>query len=224
MNHWSNRSARLCAALLASAAAALLVGCGGTPRRASPAPDRDAGASGAAAAGAEGASTPVPERAANAYAEALRLLKAGDSTEAELQFKQLAIAYPEYSGPQLNLGLLDLRAGRLTEAETAFRAVLAHAPDNAVADNELGIALRRLGRFADAEAAYRNAIAAQPDYAAAHLNLGVLYDLYLGEPQKALTEFERYAELAGESKQVAGWLAELRKRVGAAPGAKKETG
>jgi tetratricopeptide (TPR) repeat protein len=161
---------------------------------------------------------------ASAYAEALRLMKAGDSTEAELQFKQLAISYPEDPGPALNLGLLYVRGARLTEAETAFRGVLEHAPDNPVANDELGVLLRKSGKFGDAEAAYRTAIAAQPDDAAAHLNLGVLYDLYLGEPQKALAEFERYAELAGESKQVAGWLAELRKRVGAPAAAKKETG
>jgi hypothetical protein len=47
------------------------------------------------------------------------------------------------------------------------------------------------------------------------LNLGVLYDLYLAQPQKALGEFERYVEIAGENKQVTGWLVELRKRVGA---------
>ncbi len=56
-----------------------------------------------------------------------------------------------------------------------------------------------------------------------YLNLGVLYDLYLSEPQKALEQFEHYLALAGENKQVAGWVIELRKRVGAAaPAAKKE--
>ena len=82
---------------------------------------------------------------------------------------------------------------------------------------------RKLGKFAEAEAAYLRAIAAEPNYAPAHLNLGVLYDLYLAEPQKALEQFERYIEIAGENKQVAGWVIELRKRVGApAPAAKKE--
>jgi hypothetical protein len=47
--------------------------------------------------------------------------------------------------------------------------------------------------------------------------------LYLAEPQKALEQFEHYIQIAGESKQVAGWVVELRKRVGAlAPAAKKE--
>jgi hypothetical protein len=54
--------------------------------------------------------------------------------------------------------------------------------------------------------------------------LGVLYDLYLGEPQKALDQYQHYIQLAGDNKQVAGWMVELKKRVGApAPPAKKET-
>ena len=110
----------------------------------------------------------------------------------------------------------------MPEAEKAFKAALELSPSNAVAGNELGITERKLGKFADAEAAYQRAIAAEPNYAPAHLNLGVLYDLYLGEPQKALEQFERYIEIAGENKQVAGWVVELRKRVGApAPPAKR---
>jgi hypothetical protein len=56
------------------------------------------------------------------------------------------------------------------------------------------------------------------------LNLGVLYDLYLSQPQKALDQFEHYLQLAGENKQVSGWVVELRKRVGAGapPVAKKD--
>jgi tetratricopeptide (TPR) repeat protein len=104
----------------------------------------------------------------------------------------------------------------LTDAETALKAAVQTNPANLQAGNELGIVERRLGKFADAEAAYQHTIAADPTYAPAHLNLGVLYDLYLAEPQKALDEFERYIELAGQNKQVDGWVVELRKRVGAA--------
>jgi Flp pilus assembly protein TadD len=168
--------------------------------------------------------TPIPERAAQAYAQALQLMKSGRNTDAELEFKELVVAYPQFTGPQVNLGLLYLRDSRLPEAEAAFKAALEQKPSDAIAGNELGIALRRLGKFAEAEAAYQRTIAAEPNYAPAHLNLGVLYDLYLAQPQKALEEFERYLEIAGENKQVAGWVVELRKRVGAsAPAPKKET-
>jgi tetratricopeptide (TPR) repeat protein len=185
-----------------------------------------AAANGAAApaAAAVPVAAVVPERAAQQYAQALQLMKAGRNTDAELEFKEMIVEYPQLSGPQLNLGLLYLRDARLPEAEATFKAALEHEPANAVAGNELGITLRKLGKFAEAEAAYQRTIAAEPNYAPAHLNLGVLYDLYLAQPQKALDEFERYLEIAGDNKQVAGWVVELRKRVGAPapPAAKKE--
>jgi tetratricopeptide (TPR) repeat protein len=116
-----------------------------------------------------------------------------------------------------------MRDSRLPEAEAVFKAALELKPANVVAGNELGIVERKLGKFAEAEAAYQRTIAADPNYAPAHLNLGVLYDLYLAQPQKALDEFVRYIEIGGENKQVAGWVLELRKRVGApAPVPKKE--
>jgi tetratricopeptide (TPR) repeat protein len=170
---------------------------------------------------------PVPERAAQQYAQALAMMKSGRNTDAELEFKQLALAYPEFAGPDVNLGLLYLRASRYADAEGALKAALARNPNNAVASDELGIAERKLGKFAEAEAAYQHAIAVEPNYAPAYLNLGVLYDLYLAEPQKALEQFEHYLTLAGDNKQVAGWVVELKKRVGApapaaAPAPKKE--
>jgi Flp pilus assembly protein TadD len=159
---------------------------------------------------------PIPERATQQYAQALQHMKSGRNSDAELELKELVAGYPQLTGPQLNLGLLYLHDSRLPEAEAAFKAALERKPTNAVAGNELGIVERKLGKFAQAEEAYQRTIAAEPNYAAAHLNLGVLYDLYLAQPQKALDEFERYIEIAGENKQVAGWVVELRKRVGAA--------
>jgi tetratricopeptide (TPR) repeat protein len=167
-------------------------------------------------------STPIPPRAAQQYSQALQMMKSNRRTDAELEFKQLNAAYPQFAGPQLNLGLLYLHDARLPEAEAAFKAALQVAPANPIAGDELGIVERKLGKFTDAEAAYLRAIAAEPNYAPAHLNLGVLYDLYLQEPQKALEQFERYIEISGENKQVSGWVIELRKRVGAPAPAKKE--
>jgi tetratricopeptide (TPR) repeat protein len=197
-----------------------------------PAPGPGSAASGtaggpSAAAGAPDSAPiveiPVPARAAQQYEQALQLMKGGRNADAELEFKQLALSYPQFAGPQLNLGLIYLHDSRLAEAEAAFKAAVQLSPNNPIAGNELGITLRKLGKFTEAETAYQRTIAAEPNYAPAHLNLGVLYDLYLAEPQKALDQFERYIAIAGENKQVAGWVVELRKRVGApAPAAKKE--
>ena len=167
---------------------------------------------------------PIPERAAQQYADALKLMRGGRTTDAELEFKQLAVAYPQFAGPDVNLGLIYLQGSRLSDAEAAFKAALDRNPASAMAGNELGIVERKMGKFAEAEAAYQRSIASAPDYAPAYLNLGVLYDLYLSEPQKALDQFEHYLQLAGENKQVSGWVVELRKRVGAGapPAAKKD--
>jgi hypothetical protein len=70
------------------------------------------------------------------------------------------------------------------------------------------------GQFRDAAASYEKAIAANDTFAAAHRNYAVLLDLYLGDPERALTELERYKELTGEDKPVTGWIAELRQRTG----------
>ena len=174
--------------------------------------------------GAPANDAPIPERAAQQYADALKLMRGGRTSDAELEFKQLAVAYPQFAGPEANLGLVYLQSSRLTDAEAAFKAALDRNPANAMAANELGIVERKMGKFTEAESAYERSIASAPDYAPAYLNLGVLYDLYLSQPQKALDQFEHYLQLAGENKQVAGWVVELRKRVGAGtpPAAKKD--
>jgi tetratricopeptide (TPR) repeat protein len=216
VSSWSNPFVSL-------GALALLAACHSAPPRALGTPASAPGGTGANSAPVE--ATPIPVRATQQYAQALQLMKLGRNTDAELELKEMVVGYPQLTGPQLNLGLLYMLDSRLTEAEAAFKAALELEPGNAVAGNELGIVERKLGKFAEAEAAYQRTIAAEPNYAPAHLNLGVLYDLYLAQPQKALDEFERYIEIAGENKQVAGWVVELRKRVGTpapAPATKKE--
>ena len=221
MSSWSNR-------FVSVSAYALLAACHSAPQKASSASVEiiqapTAAPTGVAAANAQPVdTTPIPARAAQRYAQALEFMKSGRTIDAELEFKQLAAAYPQLAGPPLNLGLLYLHDSRLPEAKAAFKAALELKPSSAIAANGLGIALRKLGKFEEAEAAYQHAIAAEPEYAPAHLNLGVLYDLYLVQPQKALDEYGRYMAIVGENKQVAGWMVELRKRVGAPPPAAKK--
>jgi tetratricopeptide (TPR) repeat protein len=195
----------------------------GSPAPAPGTPAAAAASANAAAPANAAVASEVPPPAAQQYADGLAFMKQDRTSDAEFVFKRLTMAYPEFAGPQLNLGLLYLQSSRLPEAEAAFKAALERNPASAVAGNELGIALRRLGKFTQAEAAYQRTIATEPNYAPAYLNLGILYDLYLAEPQKALEQFEHYIQIAGDNKQVAGWVVELRKRVGAAaPAAKKE--
>ena len=156
----------------------------------------------------------LPARAVADFDRAVNLLRAGNTTEAELEFKQLAAAYPQFAGPQLNLGLLYRKGDRLEEAEAALKTAVERNGASAIAWNELGVTLRMRGKFTEAAAAYEQAIAADPNFAPAHRNLGVLLDLYLGDSTRALAELERYKELTGEEKPVSGWIAELKQRAG----------
>ena len=143
-------------------------------------------------------------------------MNAGDLAAAEQAFRSLAAQYPSYSGALLNLGILQAKANRLEEAETTLRDAIQRNGANAAAFNQLGIVYRKLGRFNEADESYQRAVQADPNYALAWLNLGVLCDLYLQQPQRALEAFERYLAVAPTPDQkVAGWVTELKKRVGA---------
>ena len=80
------------------------------------------------------------------------------------------------------------------------------------------MANRKLGRLGVARGAYESAIVTDPAFADAERNLAILLDLYLADAAGALPHYERYQALtSGADTQVAGWLTELRARLGQAP-------
>lgn len=188
-----------------------------------PAAAAGAGVTGAGATGATAAATPVappPARAIADFNRAVGLMRAGNASEAELEFQQIALAYPQFAGPEINLGILYRKSGRMQASEQALHAAVKSDESSAVAWNELGVTLRMRGEFRDAVDAYQKAIAVDANFAPAYRNLGVLLDLYLGDTAGALAALERYKQLSGEDKPVSGWIAELRQRAaksGAAP-------
>ncbi|HTE40421.1 MAG TPA: tetratricopeptide repeat protein [Steroidobacteraceae bacterium] len=160
---------------------------------------------------------PVPAEATAQFEKALTLLGAGDYAPAAQEFQRLSTAYPNYSGPLTNLGIVYLKTGKLADAEKTLQAATKRGEPNATTYNQLGIVYRKLGRFKEADDAYSQASRIDPNYALAHLNLGVLCDMYLQQPQRALGEFERYLQLTSNPDQrVSGWVKELKGRVGSA--------
>jgi tetratricopeptide (TPR) repeat protein len=144
-------------------------------------------------------------------------MRSGNATEAELEFKQMTLTYPQLSAPFVNLGILYRKNGRLEQSEEALKSAVERNGASAVAWNELGATQRLRGKFPDAAASYEKAIAADSSFAPAYRNLGVVSDLYLGDPERALTALERYKELTGEDRPVTSWIAELRQRTGKPP-------
>jgi tetratricopeptide (TPR) repeat protein len=111
--------------------------------------------------------------------------------------------------PEIAAGLAALAAGRYAEAE----GLLAQAPPAPAAWTAIGVARRQQGRMAEALEAYDGAQMLDPDDPLPVLNRGVLFDLYLGLPRAALTDFERYQALAGgPDVQVAAWITEVKRR------------
>jgi hypothetical protein len=178
-----------------------------------------ASASGSNGASAGGGPAPVPitARGKADFDRAVGLMKAGNVTEAELEFKQVALQFPQLSAPYVNLGILYRKAGHLEQSEDALKTAVERNDASAVAWTELGATQSLRGEFPNAAASYEKAIADDPNFAPAYRNLGVVSDLYLGDPERALTAFERYKELTGEEKPVSGWIAELRARTGKPP-------
>jgi tetratricopeptide (TPR) repeat protein len=235
-------AARLCVTSALGALALVQLGaCGSTPQRSKTPPPASSSAAAHPVAAAKGSTataanaskdtpgTPEATTAAPAavhpevtpaaradFDRAVQYMRSGNATEAELGFKQVALQYPQYSAPLVNLAILQRKEGHLDQAEATLKSAVERESGNAVAWTELGATQRMRGEFRDAAGSYEKAIAADPRYAAAWRNLGVVSDLYLGDPNRALKAFEQYKELTGEDKPVSGWIAELRQRLGLA--------
>jgi len=183
------------------------------PPSASTATPATSGAIGEVSPGAT-ARPDVPPAARADFDRAVKYMRAGNATEAELGFKQVALQYPQFAAPLIDVALLQRKQGQLEQAEATLKSAVAHESGNPIAWTELGVTQRMRGEFKDAAASYERAIVVAPNYAPAWRNLGVLADLYLGDPQRALAAFEKYKALTGEEKPVNGWIAELRQRLG----------
>lgn len=168
-----------------------------------------------APAGAPVAAPVVAAGTQQAFDDAVAKLEAGDLAGARPVLEQLVAAEPALAAPAVNLGMLHARENRWLEAEASLQEGLRRDPANAVAYNELAGVQREAGRFADAEASYRQALAADPGHYRSHRNFAVLLDLYLWRPAEALQHFESYLSQSGTAdRQVSGWIAELKRRVG----------
>ena len=147
------------------------------------------------------------------FVEALDLMKQKKTTEAEAAFMALTRDFPEFSGPQANLGILFAKSKRRDAAIAAFTRAATANGQNASAFNWLGILNREAGNFPRAKESYEKAISVKPDYAAAHLNLGLLYEESLKQPTEAVKHYREYYRInGGKDLRVLPWIAEIEAR------------
>jgi len=105
------------------------------------------------------------------------------------------------------------QAGKVDDAVREAETAVKLSPRQPIYLNQLGIAYRQQGQFAKARDAYQRALAQDPGYAAAMLNLGILYDLYLGDTQRALEQYARYLSLLPNGDPtVSKWVVDLKNR------------
>jgi len=193
---------------------ALLLGaCAHQPPAVGTGPQSRAAGSAASPAGPnpylEGRGT-VPDAAQRQFEQAQARIDARQWQDALRELQALTQAYPELSGPALNLALVYQQTGDPGQAQHWFLQSLSINPDNIAAYNEYGIFLRKQGRFREAETVYLQALDRWAGCADTHLDIGILYDLYLGERDKALQHYRRYQSLTGEQDRVvAGWITDL---------------
>lgn len=129
--------------------------------------------------------------------------------------QELILNYPTLAEAYANMGNIQQQLGEGEQAEQAWHKALQLHPGWAALYNQQGLYYREQGRFEEALAAYQQALAADQGYARAHRNIAILYEIYLGEEEKALTHYLRYQELtAGAEQEVTLWIADLERRVG----------
>ncbi|MCG6968140.1 MAG: tetratricopeptide repeat protein [Gammaproteobacteria bacterium] len=156
----------------------------------------------------------VSPEARQKYDEALKAMRNGDADKAKDMLLALSEAHPDLSGPYTNLGLIYFRQGDTDKAEAAFLQAIKVNPKSAVSYNHLGIISRGKGKFQEAEAQYQQALKIDDNYAYAHLNIGILYDLYLGQLDKALAHYQKFQKLSPEKDpEVEKWIVDLQRRI-----------
>lgn len=156
----------------------------------------------------------VPAEARQRFVAAQAAMQEQQWAVAETDLLWLTQHYPQFSGPFLNLALVYQQLGKPSAVEAAFQQAIATNANNVQAYNEWGIYLRGEGRFEEAESAYRQALVVWPDSPATHLNLGILYDLYMGRLEEALTHYRRYQALQEEAdRRVQGWIVDTERRL-----------
>ena len=156
----------------------------------------------------------VPAEAQRLFAQAQDLIEREEWKDALLELQALAESYPQLSGASLDLALVHRQLGDTEQAQLWFQRSIAINTSNIGAYNEYAIFLREQGRFVEAEAIYLRALEQWDASSNTHRNIGILYDLYLGEPQKALQHYRRYQVLNEEADpEVSTWIVDLQSRL-----------
>ena len=162
----------------------------------------------------ESALVNVPDSAKSRFAAGAQLLKQGKLDEAKSLYETMSQHYPALSGVWVQLGSIAEKQAHVEQAIAYLRQAINLQTSNYLAHNHLGLLYRQQGKFSVALNHYNQALDSWPAFTQARLNRGILYDLYLGEKEQALADYQVYqALLTQPDRKVKSWIADLERQL-----------
>ncbi|WP_416306155.1 tetratricopeptide repeat protein [Neptunicella sp. SCSIO 80796] len=153
------------------------------------------------------------------FQQAIRLKKAKQLDQAEAALQRLSETHPELASVWMHLGDIALLNEQTDLALRHYQQTIALSPYHYFAHNRLGLLLRQQGQFDQALQQYSQAIEAWPGFAPAYRNRAILLDLYMGQKQRALQDYQTYQLLADDPpSNLNGWLVDLQQQIAAQTG------
>ena len=157
--------------------------------------------------------SPLPGNRADAervMARALRAQRAGNMSEASLDYQLATASDPAFFDARYNTAVFALSTGDLSLALEASEMALAIQPESINARYNFALALKQANYAIDAVNELQRILEAKPNEVRAHLTLGNLYAQQLNDPRRARTHYLRVLELEPRNPQAAAirfWLA-----------------
>jgi len=132
--------------------------------------------------------------AAAHLSQGLVKMQAGDSGEAEKEFKRAAELDPKSGAPHLWLGSLFTNDGKMDQAKEEFQRGLHLDPNDWRTYLSLGAAAYRTGKYDESASDFERALKLEPDSVQALVNLGGAYHL-LGRDDDAAAALQHALEI-----------------------------
>ena len=164
------------------------------------------------------AKTIIAPAASASFKLAKQHIENKEYAQAQQLLHTLTTSHVSLSGPWLKLGDVATLQEQYSEAQSFYQKAIAVNGNNYFARNRLAALYRKQGDFSAAKKQYQAAIVNWPGFIVAHQNLGILLDLYIGDKEAALNEYQIAQELyqlrdKAIDKQLKGWIADLTRQV-----------